>query len=294
MITDRTIENGEVCYFRQLTSIDEVLLIADGINSLDEEEQRRCASINNDFGFTHTNSLKEAIDLCRYGWSEGRERVLETMARLGIDDSLANLGDEIDFQLETAGDEPDIDRYLAGDPENMMNYRIEDSITGRNVKLLVNSSQAAYVDPTIITRRGIAVVAAIETAATAGYGVSLDMVERSSPSTTFWGETSATIVEYRIPIAEAGGYVNIDTLTFTVTHPSFLRRLMFALNENEPAEIREEMGYMSGRGYGRPEPIKLREGEEAIVIDKDDGLLKSDDEILPFATDIAKKLIRQS
>ncbi len=285
MIADRYFDGDHEYCTRQLSGISEVIDIAEQINSQPEGERSNCASINGEYSFTHTNSLEEAIKLCKYGWPEGRERVLKAMANLGIEDGLANLGQVIEYQHETAGDEPDIDRYLAGDPENMINYYLDESTAGRIVKLLVNVSQPSYMNPDIIMRRGIAIVAAVETAAAAGYGVQLEAAEHTV--SRYDGQS----LEYRIPLAQAGEYLNIDTVTFAITHPSFLRRLVFTLNENESDEIRDKFGFWESGGYGMPRTVKLHEDEHAIVIDKDDGLLRDDSEILPFATQVAKNLI---
>lgn len=290
MITDRQLVSETEYLYRQLGGIDELIEIADKINSNDENERYRCASITGGYSFTHTESLEEAIDLCKNGWREGRDKVLSAMSSLSIEDSLSNLGQVINYHHDTSGDEPDVGLYLSGDPENMINYRVDDSMSGRNVKLLVNVSQHAYVDPTAITRRGIAIVAATETASAAGYGVQLEAVEHTVSSSY----SSVMSIEYRIPLAEAGSYLNIDTLTFAIVHPSFLRRLIFALNESESSEIRDRMGFWEGRGYGVPAPIELHDDEHAIIIDKDDGLLEKDEDIIPYATSIAKRLTDNS
>jgi hypothetical protein len=288
VITERYLQSGGEHHFRQLSGIEEIIDNAERIDNLDSRERGLCASVTGDRYFTHTDSLREAINLCKYGWPEGRERVLKAMSDLSIEDSLSNLGQVIEYDFDTSGDEPDVGLFLSGEPENMIKYSVDESVMGRNVKLLVNVSQHAFVDPSIITRRGIAIVAATETASAAGFGVQLEAVEHTVSSR--YNEDMS--VEYRIPLAEAGSYLNIDTLTFAIVHPSFLRRLVFALNENEPSDIRDKMGFWEGRGYGAPERIVLRDYEHAIIIDKDDGHLTNDDEIIPYATEIARKLIQ--
>jgi len=286
---------GQNEHFRELTGLDELVHIArriDGIRS--ENERRKNASTENGYSFTHTDSLEEAIDLCEYGWPEGRARVVEKMGEVALDESIANLGTTVQFSFEVSGDEPDIDRYLADDPENMIEPFVDPSTAGRNVKLLMNAGQHAFVAADQIERRGVVVATALDVLTTAGYGVQVDVFERTRASRGLFGSSGDMTVEYRIPIVGAGSYMNIDTLSFCLIHPSFLRRLIFALNESEPDDIRDDMGFYSGGGYGQPLYAELREGENTVVIDKDDYLFSSDDQIGESAIELSKRLIRSA
>lgn len=280
-----TLGSGQVEHFRSLDSLGELLDTAKRVDGSEVTDFRySCASLSGGFEFTHTNTLGEAIELCEYGWAEGRERVIEKIGNVAIDDAIANLGNTIEYSFQVSGDEPDIDRYLADDPENMIDPFIDPTKAGRNVKLIVNSGQHAFMEADRIERRGVTVAVALDLLSTAGYGVELDMAERTS---NYGGAT----VEYRIPIVESGSYVNVDTLSFCLIHPSFLRRLIFALNESEPEQLRQEMGFQSGSGYGRPEYLVLQEDENSVIVDKDDYLLESDEQIPEKAAELVQRLI---
>lgn len=285
-----TTEEGFLEYRRQLEGLGELIEIARDINdTVDPSLRHRNASLDTDsssHAFTHTRTLSEAIDLCQNGWAEGRQRIKEALSRLESDE-LANLGTQIEFSIDVAGDEPDIGRYLAGEPEDMIEFFLQPNTRGRNVKLVVNASQHAFVSADAITRRGVAIAAVLEAMSTAGFGIALEVVERCESS-----GYSKTAVEYRIPIIKAGEYFNIDSLAFALTHPSFLRRLLFTLNESESSDLRDDMGYWNGRGYGRPRDPELRPEEgAAILIGKGEGLLDRDSEIVPYAVKLAKMLI---
>lgn len=288
MIRDRiTTHEGSTHYTRQLQGIDEMIDIAKAIDGSSARNRQSCSSITSGYDFTHTNSLSDAVGLAENGWPEGRKNVQKMLGEAVIDDALLNLGQTIEYRHDVAGDEPDIDRYLAGEPENMVEYLVDPSPRGRNLKLIVNSSQHAFMPAEVMARRGVAVVLALELLTTAGYGIELELAEATLASNYSHG----TRVEYRIPIVQAGQSTNLDTVAFSIAHPSFLRRLVFALNESEPDNLRETMGFQNGSGYGMPDYMTPRDDEVAVVVDKDDGLMEHDALIPQFAQKLARKLI---
>jgi hypothetical protein len=291
MIREQALEvGGGIEYRRQLEGVTDLIAVARDINGRSQSFKNDCASVREGFSFTGTQSLGQAIGLCEYGWPEGRQKVADLIGRYSVDDALTHRGQTIEFDYDVAGDEPDIDRYLAGEPENMIDYHIDPANSGRNLKLIVNASQSAYVGAETITRRGVAIALAMDMMTAAGYGVGLEMAERSEGYGRRDGKDIT--VEYRIPVVESGGFVDLDSMTFCLVHPSFLRRLIFSLNEHEPDDIRDAMGYHESGGYGRPRSLDLSEDERAVVVDKDDGLLNFDEEIPVFANELTKRLIK--
>ena len=261
--------NGTLEHYRQLDSLAELTHIAKDIAGREQSFRSQCASIQGTYNFTGTNSLEEAIDLCELGWPEGRERVSELMQRYSLDDELTNHGQTVEFSYGEAGDEPDIDRYLSGDTDNMVVYQVDPSLNGKRLHVVVNASQHAFVERGQIARRGAAIAIALDSLAASGYGVQLDIAERSAAS----GYREQKIVEYRIPIVEAGGFMDVDSLSFTLVHPSLLRRLIFSLNEHESPELRHTMGYNNGGGYGQPLELPAQPEDRTFVIGKSTCLL---------------------
>lgn len=280
--------DGTTQYFRQLEGIAEVIELAKIIDNSERLFRRGCGSTAEDRNdFTHTKTLTEAIDLCQNGWPEGRQKIKDALADLD-EDGVANLGSQVNYDFDVSGDEPDVDRYLAGEPESMIDYFIKPNSKGRNVKLIVSAAQPAFIHADKITRRGVAIAAALESVALAGFGIELEMAERTTSS-----EYTGTAAEYRIPVVKAGDYLNLDSLAFALLHPSFLRRMIFALNENETERIRNLMGFWVDRGYGRPAEPQLRPDEDtAVIVDRDEGMLDSDSQIPAYAVTLAKQLIR--
>ncbi len=278
-------------HFRELDGLADLVAVAKSIDESSPQVRMRASSVQGDAYFTGTNSLAEAINQCELGWQQGRQKIVDAVAQISVQDILTHKDEEVSFIFDVAGDEPDVDRYLAGEPEDMVAYYLEDARQGKDLKLIVNASQHAFVRSDAIIRRGIAIAVALEAVSAAGYGVQLELAEKCAPSGYYGG---ASTLEYRIPVIGSGQYMDVDALSFSIVSPSFLRRLVFALNENEPADIRDEFGFYEGHGYGMPQNIEPKPGEKAVVINKDEGLLGSDEQIEVFAKEIANRLLNRA
>ena len=100
-------------------------------------------------------------------------------------------------------------------------------------------------------------------------------------------------IEYYIPIIEPGNYLDIDTASFCLAHPSFLRRAMFAVNETEKDKIRKVAGFYSGGGYGVPSKIFSKIPPNSFIINKGEGIdLKGVSEYQKFAQSIADRALK--
>jgi len=279
-------DSGHITYIRQV----------DGIYDLNDLADKRIAkgndhlgnsSLSGSFSFTGTESLAEAVHLSRYGWPEGTEGVAAVADKLSVDDSLLKSAQRIDTFLDVAGDEPDIDAYLEGSPDNMINYVQDQQNNGKILDLVVNVTQHASVDKKEIENRGAAILVAVEALRSHGYSIGIFAVEQCSP--TGYGSYYDKL-RYEIPILEPGQAINVDTLAFSLMHPSFLRRLIFAAQEAETDDLRQKFGITVPGGYGMPISIKGYEHvRPSYIIDKDDGLYRSRADAGDFAQKIVEK-----
>ena len=198
----------------------------------------------------------------------------------------------VDQIPDYTGDEVDIYRFLSGDPENMVEYHLEDSKYGKQANMLVNCSLSSSVSPERIIKRGAAIYSAIEALRAEGYALGLTMVESSKPE-RHSKKHKIYGVEYHIPIIEPGNYLDIDTASFCLAHPSFLRRAMFAVNETDKDKIRKVAGFYSGGGYGVPSKIFSKIPPNSFVINKGEGIdLKGASECQKFAQSIADRALK--
>ena len=278
----------QLTYVRALDGVHDLTEIASNRAASGRDDMGN-ASISGDYHFTGTRSLEEAVELAQWGWPEGVEKIKAIAEAIEIDPALLKSAIKIESYFDVAGDEPDIDRYLQGVPENMVTYPSVQQSHGKVLDLVVNAGQHAHVDKQLIENRGAAVLAAVEALRTHGYSIGVFVVEQCRAS---YGYESAAI-RYEIPVLEPGQSVNVDTLAFSIMHPSFLRRLLFAANEIESREIRRKFGFHSGGGYGIPLPMNTYDpGRPAYIIDKDDGLYPDQRSTAKFAQKLVEECLR--
>ena len=251
-----------------------------------EQSGLRAASLKIDeWQWSGTSTMDEAIELARYGWEEGRQHLRQAVGRIALD-QLVGRRPIVESQLDFAGDEVDIGAYLHGEPEHMVDYQVRQDTHGKQAMMYVNASMESNDSSKRIMRRGGALYAAIEALRTEGYSLGLTMVE-STQNNSF-----SHYAEYQIPVVRPGEYLDIDTAAFCLAHPAFLRRGVFALNEHESNDLRYSMGFMAGQGYGEPIPMVSDLPPHSFLIDQGEGLdLRSDDDMQRFAQKVVDRTL---
>lgn len=277
-------KNGHIYYLRFFDDWFDFLSLAERV----ERENvggvfggMSCASVlNADASWAGTATLTEAIRLARTGWPEGVVRVRELIHRIDLR-KLYPHSERLVRSLDVAGEEPDIGLFLAGEPEHMATlWERKLRERGKVVRIILNRSACCDVHSERIVRRGVAIMLAFEVMRILGYSPELIISYAVR-------DHRNQHLEHFIPTLRAGDAVNLDTLGFMMIHPSVLRRLVFAVEECESEEIREWFGFYSGRGYGFP----VNPGQPPhhdLLIDWEDGLVRSHDEIEPYALRVLK------
>ena len=278
--------DGCTMHFRQLDSIGEMV---DAMQHAPEQQKQsglRAASLEIDeWRWSDTKTMDEALELARYGWEEGRQHLRQAVGRIALD-QLVGRRPIVESRLDFAGDEVDIGAYLHGEPEHMVDYQVRQDTHGKQAMMYVNASVASRVSSERIMQRGGALYAAIEALRTEGYSLGLTMVD-STKNNRFSHYT-----EYQIPVVQPGEYLDIDTAAFCLAHPAFLRRGVFALNEHESNDIRYAMGFMVGGGYGEPTRMASNLPPHSFLIDQGEGLdLRSDDDMQHFAQKVVDRTL---
>lgn len=286
------LEDGTTVYTRRLDGISEAADLSRRIATKTGAEREGFSSITGDEGFTRTKTLDEAIHLFEHGWVEGASQAQEALVDCDLADSIAQIRPTVESSFDVSGDEPDVDRFIAGEPENMMIFYPDQGQFGKVLELKVNVAQHAYVSERAILRRGVVVSAAAGLIATAGFGLQIDAVEHIGDLSH--RHASRSRLEYTVPIAQAGDYFSLDAVIFALAHPSFLRRILFAVEENEDPMIRDLFGIRSTGGYGMPETIRQESGDTSVIVDKDDYLSESWDTVSRDAQSLAHRLIDQA
>lgn len=238
-------------------------------------------------GWHGTRTMAEAIDQAKYGWPQGTKRFREAVGQIVIEQLIGERRNFFPYHA-AAGDEPDIDRYLAGEPENMLNYELTEEPGGKLATFVINNSVSCQVSPERITNRGAAIAAAHSALTAEGYSIGVEMA-----SATQLRDKSGYL-EYHIPIVHPGGYVSEDTLAWSIISPAMLRRMIFALDEDNPPEFRAKLGAYSGGGYGTPSNMLSTPSPGTLLVDMNEGLdLESPKEMTDFAQNMVNRTIKQ-
>ena len=279
--------DGRTMHFRQLDSIGEMIDAMQHAPEQQEQSGLRASSLKIDeWQWSGTSTMDEALELARYGWEEGRQHLRQAVGRIALD-QLVGRRPVVESRLDFAGDEVDIGAYLHGEPEHMVDYQVRQDTHGKQAMMYVNASMESNVSSKRIMQRGGALYAAVEALRTEGYSLGLTMVESTKER-----DYHIRGVEYQIPVVQPGEYLDIDTAAFCLAHPAFLRRGVFALNEHESNDIRHAMGYMVGGGYGEPIPMVSDIPPHSFLIDQGEGLdLHSDSDVQRFAQKVVDRTL---
>jgi hypothetical protein len=114
----------------------------------------------------------------------------------------------------------------------------------RAIKIVISVTQPSSMERSWIVNRGAAILSVIEAVAKTGRPVEIYGVRPSeSKGTMGGGGADETLVLF--PLSGE----SLARLAFVLAHPSFLRRIIFDINERSPENIRKIFGYYNNGGY---------------------------------------------
>lgn len=196
-----------------------------------------------------TTSLSDAVHLASHGWNEVRPKVDKILSEL--QDRIAmTVGDRFVTEYSVTGADVDMGRFLSGEPECMMTFANEPvEGMGRVVKVAVAGTASSHIDPEDILRRGVAVLALVDTLHKLGVGIELYY------DSSIEGRKGNKIYSTAVKLHDSRDLFDIDSIMFALAHPSMLRRLTFSVQEQ--SETAKQQGAESGGGYGYPASMAL-------------------------------------
>lgn len=213
----------------------------------------RLSSETGSFSFTETNSYEEAVELCKYGYHQDFEKLIQLKSQL---EKYIKLDQKKKQQFNNyVGYVPDVKAYLEGNPLSMI-----DQIRPKRQKvdIYLNASYASYTKKEQIYNRGAIVLSLIEILENKGYNVDFHLVEVDQ-------EYSQVLYANWI-LKKENERLNLQKLYFPLCHPAWLRRLSFRLEEITP-----DISSAWSDGYGRPADVSLM--REVIPIQENDIVL---------------------
>ena len=214
------------------------------------ESQKRGQSQQN---WTGTRTFKQALDLARTGWTEGRERFDANLSELTPYVEAAMRENSV--TLAPAGYLPNVPAMCAGSPQYMYAETDEGEINARTrvIRLLLCISTSFNVGKETLERRGAAVAAAVDYFESIGVRVEVEIchVAEDSGADGYFPngdrKTVKVMHEHYIMIKRADEAIEPDRFAFMLGHASVLRRFIFKLDE-----MNAKAGPIMRSGYGRP------------------------------------------
>jgi hypothetical protein len=176
--------------------------------------------------FYGTETFEDALEVAKRGWPEGAAKAQEILGELGdvIESIVGNRA--AGYGYDVSGEYCDVGLFLSGEPE-CFGVEIEQGPIERPfVKIVANLGASGSVSGTSLIARGVAIVAAVDILESLGRRVELWAAKATEPH-------SGRLSEYElyVPLKSADQPLDIDRVSFAIAHPSFLRRLVFSVNE---------------------------------------------------------------
>ena len=194
---------------------------------------RNLSSETGDYDFCKTRSLEEAKELCKYGYHDNFEKLVELKNTLEKYIKLSRKkSKQYNFYVGYA---PDVKAYLEGNPLSMLNRQYPKR---QHIDIYFNAANLAMASSNEIFNRGAITLSIVEILENMGFSVGLNVFTMSSEYNQ--------IHYVKLNLKKSGERLNIQKLFFPFSHPSFFRRLIFRLMEQTP-----DITSAWTSGYGR-------------------------------------------
>lgn len=201
--------------------------ISEFIEYLDDHAIRReifgssPASETTDYSFCKTRSYDEAKKLCKYGYHENFDKLIELKLKLEKYIKMSRCAQrQYNYYVGYA---PDVKAYLEGSPLSMLNKELP---THKHVDIYYNAAILGNVSVEQIFNRGAITLSIIDILENMGFSVGLYVFTMSA----YEEQVHYTKFNLKQPTER----INIQKLFFPLCNPSFLRRLVFRLREETP------------------------------------------------------------
>lgn len=191
------------------------------------------------YGDRSDDSFDAALRLARVGDPDGAlklRRKLEAIPSLGASPR------PVLRWSETEGVEIDVGRYAVGDPQCLIET-VRARRPSPTVKIAVERAVNSSTSPDEMRSVGASVLAVVE------------QLRLNGVPTEIWVCYTQRLDEtmsVQVRVQEAGRPVNVDVLAFWVADPMAFRRIGFALQEQQDADVRARCGIQNVMSYGYP------------------------------------------
>lgn len=210
------------------------------VNTRVFDSNPRSSHKRSDNGWSGTESFEEAVELCLKGWSQGFEKFVRMKKR--IDEKLLEPIVRPRQVADVVGYSPSVPDYLHGNPLNMWNRA--DVCIPTFINIYLNVSYSARTNHDKIFNRGVIALSLVDALQDRGYSVRFKVFDCATV------DDEEMVISF-FKLKGDGEKLNIKKTYFPLCHPSFLRRLIFQLDEVTPVTH----GYWDS-SYGRPADVE--------------------------------------
>ena len=186
--------------------------------------------------FTGTSSYEEAMGLLKNGWLSGAEKLADPVK---LSQKSAQTVKRSTQQFGVVGQQAIVPLYLQGAPNSMMS-RVNKPVKQKIITINRGITYNAMVTTETILEEGRKTIQIIQSLENAGLRVKLNVI--------FAADSGREKVCVKVCVKQPQERLNISKLSFTLGHPSMLRRIMFRWLETTPTIT--TTGFRGG--YGRP------------------------------------------
>ena len=185
-----------------------------------------------------TFSFEEAMLLGRNGWPEMAKEVKDVVVNPW--DTLIDVRPWNPIH-SIAGSSTDTNAYIAGVPECM--FRQNDSV-GKSVNVVINVGHAYRIRPSEIAKNGKQIVDIVN-------AFEINNIHTRLVIMVAVSDDAKDLFRTFVVCKDLYDSFDLKRVMFAVAHPSFLRRLWFAMAERESMEIRNKFSFLFDGDYGR-------------------------------------------
>ncbi len=272
MLKETIEQEDKIIHCLTFDSVEEVLTYIENTPAANDYWGYSLSSRKNDSDFSGTNSLDEAIELCRFGKFEDVEELFKINEKLNFD--VPNSLNKRKTMLSNHGFRPDVPKNIIGHPKQM--HRLVRDESKKFINIYFNVSASAGTSKARIYNKGIITLKLIEMLEKLNYRVNFNFFEMCYEF-CFSGKKEYFFI--KINIKRFNEKLDPNICYFPICHPSFLRRIIFA--------VQETLIYNSGAwtsSYGKI--AKYNEVKEVLNITDKDILINHADELNVYGADL--------
>ena len=184
-----------------------------------------------------------AFEMARAGWPDGARQVKEMAGNFEniCFQELTKSG----YKDDVAGDFYEVGRVVSGDPEcAITKARVKREMPA--IKITITGGARGEIDAKTYFRRGAAIVALIDVLEASGIRCLVVLGYQNTPH----ANKKEFINKCSIVLKEHEDALDVDRISFAISHPASLRQVNFAVREGLPADWVNKFGFKNHDGWG--------------------------------------------